>query len=86
MVQASTLSSTGGWCRQYVGRGQAHSVGQSRYFVLQTRYILRYVVVSMRSGPIRRFGWSMVEKRWSYGVSVAGARELNKILREAIGD
>lgn len=42
--------------------------------------------IAEASGPIRRYGWSMIEKRWSYGVSVAGARELNKILREATHD
>jgi hypothetical protein len=39
--------------------------------------------ISEASGPITRYGWSVVESRWSYGESVPGAREINKLLHGA---
>jgi hypothetical protein len=39
--------------------------------------------ISEASGPIKRYGWSLAEGRWSYGENVPGARELRKILRGA---
>jgi len=42
--------------------------------------------IAEASGPISRFGWSIVEKRWAYGVSIPGARELNKILRASVAN
>jgi hypothetical protein len=39
--------------------------------------------ISEASGPIRRHGWSVLENRWSFGQSVPGARELNRLLRGA---
>lgn len=36
------------------------------------------------SGGIERFGWSVEEKRWSYGDGPPGAGELRKILKQVV--
>lgn len=38
--------------------------------------------IANASGPIKNYGWSVIDHRWSYGDPPAGARELKKLLAE----
>jgi hypothetical protein len=38
--------------------------------------------IANASGPIKEFGWNVLQQRWSYGEAPPGARELRKLLVE----
>jgi hypothetical protein len=41
--------------------------------------------IAQASGPIERYGWSLLEKRWSYGEGPPGAGEARRLIIAATG-
>lgn len=64
----------------------AISLSQSKEWINVYAHSLRKKErIANASGPIKEYGWSIPEQRWSYGDAPPGARELRKLLAEIEG-
>lgn len=62
------------------------TIGSSRDWInIFVRTAFPGQILPNLTGPIKQFGWSIGEKRWSYGIAPRGARDIRKLLVQIEG-